>query len=46
MSSDVKVTIKVEHEPIKEFQSFYGNDPLEHFYKNPTDIAFIFQIMC
>ena len=46
LSSDNKVTIKVEHEPIKEFQSFHGNDlinPLEHLYKNPTDNAFIFQ---
>ena len=35
LSSDAKATIKVEHESIKEFQSFYGNDliyPLEHFY--------------
>ena len=46
LSSDEKVTIKVEHEPEKEFQNFYGNDlinPLECFYKNPSDNAFIFQ---
>ena len=42
---ECKVTIKIEHEPVKEFQCFYGNDlinPLEHFYKNPTDSVFIF----
>ena len=36
----------MEHEPIKESQSFYTSDlinPLKHFYKNPTDDAFIFQ---
>ena len=46
LSGEDKVTIKLEHEPEKEIQSFYGNDllnPLEHFYKNPTDNAFIFQ---
>ena len=46
LSSEDKVTIKVEHGPVKEFQSFYGSgliNPLEHFYKNPTDNAFIFQ---
>ena len=35
LSGKCKVTIKVEHEPIKQFQSFYGNDlikPVEHFY--------------
>ena len=48
LSDEGKVTIKTEHEPIKEVQSFYGNDlinPLEHFYKNPTDNAFILQTM-
>ena len=38
LSSDDKVTTTVEHEPIKEFQSFYGNDlinPLEHFIRIP-----------
>ena len=46
LSSEDKVTIKVEHEPVKDFKHFYRNDliyPLEHFYKNPTDRAFIFQ---
>ena len=46
LSGEDKVTIKVEDEPIKEFQSLYRNDlinPLEHFYKNPTVNAFIFQ---
>ena len=40
------MTIKVEHEPMKELQSFYRNDlikPPEHFYKNPIDNAVIFQ---
>ena len=40
------LTIKVEHEPLKEFLSFYGNNLKnlpEHFYKNPTDNAFPFQ---
>ena len=34
LSGEEKVTIKVEHEPVKDFQSFYGNDlinSLEHF---------------
>ena len=46
LSSEDKITIKVEHEPVKEFQSFYGNDlinPLEYFHKNPTDSAFVLQ---
>ena len=46
VASHDKVSIKVEHEAIKEFQTFYGNDlinPLEYFYKNPTDNTFIFQ---
>ena len=48
LSDEDKVKIIVEHETIKKFQSFYGNDlinPLEHFYKNTTDNSFIFQIM-
>ena len=48
LSDEDKVIIKVEHEPVKEIQSFffYENDPinpLEHFYKNPTDNPFVFQ---
>ena len=46
LSGEDKVTIKVEHEPVKESQSLYGNDllnPLENFYKNPTNNAFTFQ---
>ena len=46
LSGEDNVTIKVEHEPVQRFQSFYGNyliNPLEHFYKNPADNAFIFQ---
>ena len=46
LSIEDSVTIKVEHEPVKEFQSIYGNDminPLEHFYKNATDNVLIFQ---
>ena len=49
LSSDDKVTIKVEYEPVKEFQSLYGNDvinPLEHFCKNPADNALSSKIMC
>ena len=36
LCSEDKVRMKVEHEPVKEFQSFYGNDlinPLEHFIR-------------
>ena len=46
LSSDDKVTVKIEHESIKEFQCLYGNDlikPLEHFYRNLTDNTFILQ---
>ena len=46
LSGENKVTIIVEHESVKELQSFYENNlinPLEHFYKNPADNAFIFQ---
>ena len=46
LSSENKVTINVEHEPVKEFQSLYGNDLinlLQHFYNNSTDNALIFQ---
>ena len=46
LSGEDKVTIKVQQEPTKDFQSFYGNNlinPLQHLYKNPTDNAFIFQ---
>ena len=45
LSHEDKVAIKVEHEPVKECQSFYGNGQinlLEHFFKNPSDKAFIF----
>ena len=40
LSGEDEIIIKVEHEPVKEFQSFYGNhliNPLEYFYKNPVD---------
>ena len=46
LSGEDKATIMVEHEPVKEFQSFDGNDlinPLQHFNTNPVDNAFIFQ---
>ena len=39
LSGEVKVTNKVEHEPVKEFQSVYGNNlinPPKHCNKNPT----------
>ena len=46
VSSEDKVTIKVEHEPVRAFQSFSENElinQLDHFYIHPTDNAFIFQ---
>ena len=46
LSCEDMVVIEIGNEPVKEFQSFYGSDlinPLGHFYKNPTDNAFIFQ---
>ena len=50
LSSDDKVTINVEHPPIKEFQSFYGNDLinlLDHFDKSPTGkMPLSSKIMC
>ena len=45
LSVEDKVIIKVECEPVKEFQSFYGNNLInlpEQFYKNLTDNSFIF----
>ena len=38
LSSKDKITINVEHESVKDFQSFYGNnmiDPLEPFIRIP-----------
>ena len=46
LCNDEKAKIKIEHEPLVEFESFHGNDfanPLEHFYQNPKENAFIFQ---
>ena len=46
LSDDEKAKIKIEHEPLVEFESFHGNDsvnPLTHFYQNPKENAFIFQ---
>ena len=43
---NAKIKIEHEHEPLVEFESFHGNDfvnPLEHFYQNPKENAFIFQ---
>ena len=49
LSDDEKAKIKIEHEPLVEFESFHRNDfvnPLEHFYQNPKENAFIFQKLC
>ena len=48
LSGEGKVTIKVEHKPIKEFQSFYGNDlinPLEHLIRIPLTMPLSSQTM-
>ena len=41
-----KIKIKLDHEPVGAFQTFFGNDminPLQNFYQNPKENAFIFQ---
>ena len=41
-----KFKIKTDHEPFGAFQTYYGNDmitPLQNFYQNPKENAFIFQ---
>ena len=46
LSNEDMVTIKVEYETVKEFQSVSGNNLIKsygHFYRNPADSAFIFQ---
>ena len=49
-SQDTGKQSKYNDEPVKGFQCFYGNDPinpLEHFYKKPTDaMPLSFKIMC
>ena len=42
----VQFKIRLEHELVSEFISFYGNkyiNPLKHFYWNPVANVFIFQ---
>ena len=41
-----KIKIKTDHEPVGAFATFFGNDminPLQNFYQNPKENAFIFQ---
>ena len=41
-----KFKIKTDDEPVRAFQTFYGNDMinlLQNFYHNPKENAFIFQ---
>ena len=38
--------LKTDHEPVGAFQTFYGKDminPLQYFYQNTKENAFIFQ---
>ena len=35
-----KIKIKIDHEPVRTFQTFFGNDminPMQNFYKNPKE---------
>ena len=46
LSSEDKCKIKINHEPVDEFQKFWGNDminPLLDFYKNQKENAYVFQ---
>ena len=46
LSSEDKCKIKINHEPVDEFQRFWGNDminPLLNFYKNQKENASVFQ---
>ena len=48
LSRDDKVTIKVEHKPVKDFQSFHGNyliTPPEHFIRIPLTMPLYSKIM-
>ena len=41
-----KIKIKTDHEPVGAFQTLFCNDtinPLQNFYQNPKENAFIFQ---
>ena len=41
-----KFKIKTDHDPVGAFQTFFGNDminPVQNFYHNPKENAFIFQ---
>ena len=46
LSRKDKCKIKINHEPVDEFQKFWGNDminPLLNFYKNQKENAYVFQ---
>ena len=46
LSSEDKCKIKINHEPVDEFQTFWGNDminPLLDFYKNQKENAYVLQ---
>ena len=46
LSSEDKCKIKINHEPVDEFQNFWGNgmiNPLLDFYKNQKENAYVFQ---
>ena len=46
LSSEDKCKIKINPEPVNEFQKFWGNDminPLLDFYKNQEENAYVFQ---
>ena len=46
LSMAAKIKIKIDHEPVGAFQTVFGNDminPLQNFYQNPKENAFIFQ---
>ena len=46
LSSEDKYKIKINHEPVDEFQRFSGNDiinPLLDFYKSQKENAYVFQ---
>ena len=45
LSMGDKIKIKTDHKPVGAFQTFFGNDminPLQNFYQNPKEKAFIF----
>ena len=41
-----KIKVQIDNKPVGAFQTFFGNDiinPLQNFYQNPKENAFIFQ---